>query len=68
MEQNFVVKRPSTMQAMQKKAPMKLSPVLNVVLLPCRTQLVELIRLRHGSGATFEIIQFSNLNLVRHGN
>ena len=25
-------------------------------------------RIWHGSGPTFEIIQFSNLNLVRHGN
>jgi len=25
-------------------------------------------RIWRGSGATFEIIQFSNLNLVRHGN
>ena len=25
-------------------------------------------RIWHGSGPTFEIIQFSNLNLGRHGN
>ena len=29
------------------------------VLLPCRTHLIELIRLWHGSSVAFEIIQFS---------
>ena len=39
-----------------------LRPVSNVVLLPRQTQWIW-----RGRGATFEIIQFSNLNLVRHG-